>query len=139
MQLIISGRQGAHTCSWKSYALLHEDVLALLEQGQPSGRFQGLHSIRRAASAGPQSIDAVRLRLEALQVRAAVAKVRLARKRARSARPQSVAGDSRPPLPRAARRILRSILALTTHAVAGDRLEVRLQEEGPPREKEQVH
>ena len=149
MRLLISGRGASRACAWESYALLRDNIQHFVEGGSPSGRFSALHSLARAVDEGSCTVDAVRLRLEALHIWTALGNV-LLEDAAISSRTEAVsAGNSLAPslsqtkvasqgglavpvsapvgtpLPQAARDFVEAVLAVTAAAAAGDQLEVR--------------
>jgi hypothetical protein len=112
MQLVITGPSGARTCSWESYASLRAQLLRKVEADLNSGRFRALDTIAKAEDGRAHKVDAVRLRLEALQARAALCDKRVG----------AAWGDWRQAAPA---EFLEIVLALTARAVAGDRLVIR--------------
>lgn len=149
MKLFITGRAGTRICDWESYALLRDNVQHFLEQGEPSWRFPALHGLERAVDEGALTVDASRLRGEVLRAWCTLWKIRVdgaaisLRTRAiltgNAELPSSrgtlaahhagwelpLEADAETPIPRAARRFIQTVLALTDTAVDGDTLEVR--------------
>ena len=148
MRLVVTGRGESRDFDWESYALLRDNVQHFVEGGAPSGRFRALHSLSTAVDRESCLVDAVRLRLEVLQTVAALREVPLERA-AVSDRTHEIhdqlhppagtsgstsgagnaaagtRGDRTMPLPRVALDFVDAVLAVSAHAVAGDKLEVR--------------
>lgn len=155
MELIFRGNNGTCVCDWESFALLRDNVQHFLERGEPSARFEALHSIEDVVQGRARNIDAARLRGEVLRAWCALWQVPLAdaaislRTRAiltgveeppaaRGTVAARIAGWSLPvvgaaddPVPRGAARFVEAVLKLTATSVDGDSLQVKRTAEQP--------
>lgn len=152
MRLIIRSSRGEVRVDWANYALLRDNIQHFIESGRPSQRFPAIHSLERAVDRGLTKVDAARLRGELLGACYALRRVHLEdcavslRTRAlvsknatlpcvRGTTPARAVGWSLPSdqqtggLIRQLKPFISSLLAVTSTAVDGDELTVKV--EGP--------